>query len=184
MAPAGVDWVALSDQLLSGDAAAFIQFSRLVRGFLIRMRAYDFREEWPDLIQEVLAAVVVALREGRLRERAALVGYVRTVTRNKFMDRLRQHLRRHEDEETPWEELFAEAQRLEPPRKDASEVLELRQALSKLPSPRAMCLVLVYGQGKTYEETAAETGIPLGTVKAHLREGLAELRSSFEVAHR
>jgi hypothetical protein len=35
----------------------------------------------------------------------------------------------------------------------------------------------VYVEGNTYSEAAAATGIPLGSLKRHLREGLATLRT-------
>ena len=55
------NWLELQEQLLSGDRVAFARMNRLISGFLIRLRAYDFREEWDDLRQEVLVSVI-ALR--------------------------------------------------------------------------------------------------------------------------
>ena len=87
------DWPALVARLAAGDRAAFLELNRLVTSVLVRLRAYDFREEWDDLRQEVVLAVVANARAGRLRDPQAFVGYVRIVTRNKFVDRLKQHLR-------------------------------------------------------------------------------------------
>ena len=55
------DWGETLERLLAGDRVAFLKVSRLVARFLARWRAYDFREEWPDLIQEVVLAVVVCV---------------------------------------------------------------------------------------------------------------------------
>ncbi len=68
MSGATVDWNATLERLLAGDRVAFLEFNRLVTGFLAQLRAYDFREEWDDLRQEVLMAVVANARTGRLRD--------------------------------------------------------------------------------------------------------------------
>ena len=57
------------ESLGRGDQAAFLQLSELVRGFLARLGAYDFLDEWPDLIQEVLMATLTALKQGKIRDR-------------------------------------------------------------------------------------------------------------------
>ena len=41
---------------------------------------------------------------------------------------------------------------------------------------RDMAIDGIYAQGRTYEEVAASTGIPLGTMKRRLRDALASLR--------
>src|SRR5438132_1520228 len=61
------DWLAVLGRLLAGDRIAFLEVNRLVTGFLVQLRAYDFREEWDDLRQEVLLSVVANARAGRLR---------------------------------------------------------------------------------------------------------------------
>ncbi|MCH8882455.1 MAG: ABC transporter substrate-binding protein, partial [SAR324 cluster bacterium] len=40
------DWNAILERLLAGDRVAFLEFNRLVTGFLAQLRAYDFREEF------------------------------------------------------------------------------------------------------------------------------------------
>ena len=61
------DWGAILERLLAGDRVAFAKFNRLISGFLTQLRAYDFREEWEDLRQEVLLATIANVRAGRLR---------------------------------------------------------------------------------------------------------------------
>src|SRR5436309_392610 len=103
------DWLAVLGRLLAGDRVAFLEVNRLVTGFLVQLRAYDFRDEWDDLRQEVLLSVVANARAGRLRDPKAFVGYVRIITRNKFIDRLKARLRHHEKEALPWDEETARA---------------------------------------------------------------------------
>jgi RNA polymerase sigma-70 factor (ECF subfamily) len=171
------DWAAVLERLLEGDRLALVELSRLINGFLGRWNAYDFRDEWDDLIQEVVLAVGSALREGRIRERAAVVGYLRSTARFKFVDRLKRHLRCAEDDTLPWEDVVDGA--LEPSTDDESSNdtrRDLHAALTRLPEKKRDVVLAVYVHGKTYDEASESTGIPLGSLKRYLREGLAELR--------
>src|SRR5215510_8312925 len=129
MDPGGEDWSAVLGRLEAGDRTAFLRFQRLVTGFLLELRAFDFEDEWDDLRQEVLAAVIANARAGRLRDPQAFAGYVRIITRNKFFDRLKRRR-----------------------------------------------VTGVYVEGLSYEEMSERAGVPLGTLKRRLREGLAALR--------
>lgn len=171
------DWAVVIDRLLEDDPLACLQISRLVTGFLAGWRAYDFRDEWPDLVQDVLLVVFTAAREGRIRNRETSLGYIRTVARHKFVDELRRHLRRSEDQSLPWGDLI-QADRLEA-RSGGSpeESFDLRLALEKLPEQKRKIVLGVYDEGKTVAKVAQETGTPLGTTKRHLRDSLVELRA-------
>jgi len=169
------DWNAVLDRLLLGDRVAFAKFNRLLSGFLAQLRAYDFRDEWEDLRQEVLLATIANLRAGRLRDSRALVGYVRIITRNKFVDRLKVELRTREREALPWDDETASA--LSPELAEPAGDRELWRAVRELPEEQRRLVEGVYGEGKTYQQMSDETGIPLGTLKRRLREGLAALRA-------
>jgi RNA polymerase sigma-70 factor (ECF subfamily) len=167
------DWPAVVERLCEGDRLAFLELNRLVTGFLAQLRAYDFREEWDDLRQEVVASVVANARAGRLRDPQAFVGYVKVITRNKFVDRLKRQLRHREKETLPWDEETARAVADDP---DAPERRALWQAVSGLPEEHRQIVEGVYREGRTYEEVSAATGVPLGTLKRRLRESVALLR--------
>ena len=165
----------MAERLLAGDETAALKLSRLIVSFLVRGRAYDFRDEWPDLVHEVLLAVIVGLRKGSVRNPDALVGYVAAITRHKLTDRLRA-LGRQGSADLAWPDGVSDAD----PRAPAVEkVVEVRRLLEKLPEKQRIVVAGVYGHGRTYQEVAHETGIPLGTVKRYLREGLATLRREF-----
>jgi RNA polymerase sigma factor (sigma-70 family) len=163
------------DRLVRGEAAAFLEVSRLITGFLVHWRAYDFRDEWDDLIQEVVLAAIEATRGRRLRKPGAIVGYLRTATRYKFVDLLRR--RRGEPlEEEEGQERPADLRWPPAPDRDPGS-FEIVQHVDKLPENQRKSIVSVYVEGNTYSEAAAATGIPLGSLKRHLREGLATLRA-------
>ena len=170
------DWAAVLERLLAGDRLALAQATRLVNGFLVRWNAYDFRDEWEDLVQEVILAAALALREGRLRDPQAAVGFLRSTARFKYLDRLRIQLGLRRGERLPWEEIVASRERPpgEPLAAEARE--DLRRALAKIPDKKREAVIAVYAGGLTYEEAARATGIPLGTLKRYLRDGLAQLR--------
>ena len=166
------DWADVAERLLAGDQAAALKLSRLIASFLVRGRAYDFRDEWPDLVHEVLLAVIAGLQKGSVRSPKSLVGYVAAITRHKLTDRLRA-LGRQEGADLAW---ASDTVPLDPA---VERVVEVRLLLEKLPEKHRTVVAAVYGHGRTYEEVARETGIPLGTVKRYLREGLATLRREF-----
>ena len=170
------DWAEISKRLSTGDPVALLKVSRLIVGFLVQLRAYDFREEWPDLVQEVLLALLAALRQGKVEKPQAMVGYIRSITRNKFVNRLNARLGRREADDLHWAGASREwAQN--PHRIWPQETLAtVRELLGKLPESHRQAVVGVYGEGRTYEQVARETGIPLGSLKRYLREGLATLR--------
>lgn len=50
------------------------------------------------------------------------------------------------------------------------------RCLDELPEQQQLVLRLSIGSGWTHDMIARQTGIPLGTVKTHIRRGLAEIR--------
>lgn len=175
------DWYLIICRLMEGDQLALARIGRLLNGFLARWSAYDLRDEWDDLIQEVVMAAVVAVRDGQLRDRAAVIGWLRTTARFKFVDRLRSHLRcpKHESLPTGTENCDLDA---------ASETFDLdlredlRRALDRLPARARAAVLGVYLHGKTYDEAAQESGVPLGSLKRCLRDGLEALRTDLASA--
>jgi RNA polymerase sigma-70 factor (ECF subfamily) len=173
------DWLAVQERLLQGDRVAFFELNRLITGILVRLRAYDFRDEWDDLRQEVLMSVVANARRGRLRDPQAFVGYVRIITRNKFIDRLKLRLRRGEKTALPWDEETAWSTALAGADAGREDPAEVWSEVRKLPEEQRRVVEGVYREGKTYQEVADATGIPLGTTKRRLRQAIEELRRRF-----
>src|SRR4029077_11180625 len=57
------------------------------------------------------------------------------------------------------------------------EQLDLDHALAQLSREERMCVVLTYNEGMSHGEISTVTGLPLGTVKSHIRRGAQRLRS-------
>jgi RNA polymerase sigma-70 factor (ECF subfamily) len=169
------DWQVVVERLLEHDEQAFLEIARLANGFLARWRAYDFGSEWDDLIQEVVLATSLAVRGGQLRDPGALPGFVRSVTRHKFVDQLRVRFRFGRDAWLAWDERI-DAGALEDERSSPELRSDLEAALGELPQKKRDAICGVYLEGKTYEQVSREAGIPLGTLKRYLRDGLAQLR--------
>ncbi len=62
------------------------------------------------------------------------------------------------------------------------EAARVRRALTRLSEIQREALALAYWKGLTHREVAGELGVPLGTAKARLRDGIIRLRELLEVA--
>ena len=166
------DWDAVMEALRQDDSAAkqlaFRKLNRLISGFLVTLQAWNHRDHWEDLRQTVLMKLVKSYySQGQLRESRAFVAYVRTITRNEFYDFLQAH-RGIKVEEIP--------EREQEESRDVETVLAVRSAFGRLPEEQRRVIQTVYLEGKTYEEAAEATAIPLGSLKRYLRLGLSQLR--------
>ncbi|WP_220032311.1 sigma-70 family RNA polymerase sigma factor [Pseudoroseicyclus aestuarii] len=151
-------------------ARLFAHFAPRVKGFLIRGGATADLAE--DLMQDVMATV---WRKAALYQpgRASVATWIFTIARNRRIDGIRR-ARRPEPEDLPWGP---------EPEAEQAEVLALReetaqlaQALSGLPRVQRDLIEQAYFGELTHSQIAAETGIPLGTIKSRLRLALERLR--------
>ena len=180
MASTQGDWVELHNRLAEGDRLALLEISRLVSNFLRRARAKDFQADWDDVIQEVLITTVSAVREDKIRDPAALGGFVRSVTHNKLNDRLRAHLKAGSGGTLPWDDLHVGGL-VDGPTTTTSEMdIEVRQLLAEMPPPLGEILMRVKGQGRTCEQVSADMEIPLGTIKRKLGDAIKRMRLLYE----
>lgn len=60
--------------------------------------------------------------------------------------------------------------------------LVVAQTLAELPDPRRTILRLAFHEDLTHDQIAQRTGLPLGTVKSHVRRGLLQLRETLHSA--
>jgi RNA polymerase sigma-70 factor (ECF subfamily) len=98
--------------------------------------------------------------------------FVAMIVRRRLIDRLRARGRAPRTEEID-ENIPSEA----PHPERAAEAALAARAISTLRPEQQRVLVLTTREGLTHEEIAEQTGMPLGTVKAHARRALLKLRS-------
>ena len=173
---AAIDWAAVIDRLGAGDPEAYRKLSQLVTGFLSHWRAFDLRDTWDDIVQDVATALLTAGGESRITTRAAAIGFIRSTTRFKFIDRINHS--NHPLRNTICFDDLRDCSRGAESEVEDWKRLDLDNAVSRLPAKQRAAVVTVHVGGYAYEEAAVVTGIPLGSLKRHLRQGLEALRES------
>ena len=164
----------LLEGLLRGDRRALVRLTRVITGLLARQGAFQLRESWADIVQEVLEAVLESARRGRIRDPDALLGYVATIVHRRVLHWRAQNGRRP----TPADPLdLAESVRLHA-LPDLALQVDLSRALQDLPASLRQVLRETYCLGHTYGETAARLGLSQRQVKRLQSRGLALLRRS------
>jgi RNA polymerase sigma-70 factor (ECF subfamily) len=105
--------------------------------------------------------------------RAAVSTWIFTIARNRKIDLLRRYAR-PEPEDLPWGPEDA------PDQADVlalqQETTKLAEAIRMLPEKQRVLIERAYFGDLTHSEIAAETGLPLGTIKSRIRLALERLR--------
>ena len=63
---------------------------------------------------------------------------------------------------------------------EIADRLVVRQAVEELPDPRRTIMFLAFWEQRSHAEIAETVGLPLGTVKSHVRRGLVRLHEQLE----
>jgi RNA polymerase sigma-70 factor, ECF subfamily len=164
------------ERLQNGDEAALREAMGLYGGLVLGMARRILYE--PAMAEEVAQDTFLALwrRPGAFdASRGSLQSFLLGVARNKAIDLVR----KEEARSRAGDQLMAEAetaQTVENPTDRFAERREIRDALSQLSEVQREAIVLAYFGGRTYREVAAELGIPEGTAKTRLRDGLTKLK--------
>lgn len=170
--------MALADRLMSRDESALREIMNLYGGVVLGMARRVLVN--PGLAEEVAQDAFLALwrRPGAYDPiRGSLQSFLLGVTRNKAIDLVRKEesLRRTKDALTS--ELETTSKETSP-HEGLVERHQVRDALQQLTDVQREAVVLAYFGGRTYREVADELGIPEGTAKTRLRDGLSTLRRS------
>ncbi len=169
------DWAALllrvrNDADKGAFALLFRHFAPRIKAFLRKSGANEPLAE--ECAQEVMATI---WHKAHLfdPDRASVATWVFTIARNRRIDALRKS-RRPEPEELPW------GPEPEPDQADAmvlqQESRRLGEALAQLPEKQRSLIERAYFGDLSHSEIAAETGLPLGTIKSRIRLALERLR--------
>jgi RNA polymerase sigma-70 factor (ECF subfamily) len=152
--------------------ALFCHFAPRIKGFLMRSGAPEPLAE--EVAQDVMATV---WHKAHLFDptRASVATWVFTIARNRRIDAVRKQ-RRPEPEDLGWGP---------EPEPDQAEAMELQQeserlaeAVSRLPPKQKELIERAFFGELSHSEIAAETGLPLGTIKSRIRLALERLRQS------
>ncbi len=169
------DWAGLmarvrDHQDRAAFAALFRHFAPRVKSFLMKSGADATLAE--ECAQDVMATL---WHKAHLFDpsRASVATWIFTIARNRRIDALRK-ARRPEPEELDW------GPTAEP---DGADLFESRQettrlgaALAQLPDKQRALIERAYFGDLSHGELAAETGLPLGTIKSRIRLALEKLR--------
>jgi RNA polymerase sigma-70 factor (ECF subfamily) len=107
--------------------------------------------------------------------------YIAVIARRRLIDRQRRRQRRRDTE--PLEAMAETANpACQASPEGAAEAALASRALAQLRPEQRQVLLLATCHGFSHEEIAASTGMPLGTVKAHVRRGLIRVREALSGA--
>lgn len=170
-------------RIASGDQAAFAQLYDLLspRVFALILRVLVNRAQSEEILQEVFlevwqSAARFAPNKGQGR------AWVLTIAHRRAVDRVRASQSSSDRDNRVGLRDLGEA------RDTVAETVESRMegervaaALAALPEPQQEALILAYYGGYSQSEVSAMTGVPLGTIKTRMRDGLTRLRRELGV---
>lgn len=173
----------LSARLVAGDesvlAEVFDRWSALVHSFALR--ALNDVHDAEEVTQQVFVAAWRS-RHTLTPSPSALPAWLLGIARNKIADvralRARDARRVAAVAATP--DPASTDLRKSDPDSDVAERLVLRQAVQELPDPRRTIMFLAFWEELSHAEIATSTGLPLGTVKSHVRRGLIQLHDHLQ----
>ncbi|MGH2691241.1 MAG: sigma-70 family RNA polymerase sigma factor [Actinomycetota bacterium] len=147
------------------------------QAFGVALKVCGNRTLAEDVVQEALLAIW-RRPNSYDPERGTVASYLFGAVHNKAVDAIRheESLRRREQavtdqpDETPSEDVV-EAAWL------AVRRTNVRTAVSRLSGVQRDAIQLAYFEGLTYSEVAEKLGIPLGTAKTRIRDGMIRLRN-------
>ncbi len=155
-------------------AAVFAHFAPRIKSFLMRSGAS------PEMAEECVQDVMATLWRKAAQfdpARASVSTWIFTIARNRRIDLLRKE-RRPEPEDLPW------GPEAEPDQADAvalqQETEKLGAALAELPEKQRTLIEKAYFGELSHSEIAAQTGLPLGTIKSRIRLALDRLRHAMK----
>ncbi|MEU4527988.1 sigma-70 family RNA polymerase sigma factor [Micromonospora ureilytica] len=132
--------------------------------------------------EDVTQATFVAAWLGRDTfdpAKGSLIGWLLGIGRRKVIDRMRASAR-----ETRVVETVRQLPEQAPTDPDPDRVVDrlvIADELARLPDDQRRMLELAFYDDLTHQQIATATGVPLGTVKSHIRRGMASLKRRWEV---
>jgi len=168
-------------QTSRNDEKAFAELYRRTspKLFGICLRMLHTRSEADEVLQEIYTTVWNRAATFDASKANALTWLV-ALSRNKAIDRLRQH--REESSRDPIDPEGAADERATPA-EDAEQSQDhrrLQDCLNQLEEQQRRSVREAFFTGATYNELARRVGVPLGTMKSWIRRSLMQLRTCLE----
>ena len=167
----------LAARLVAGDptslAEVYDRWSALVHTFALR--SLGRAEDAEDITQQVFIAAWGS-RATLTPSSRALPAWLLGIARHKVADRLGERAREVRRLEAAAVGVVEEV----PDGLDLLDRLTIRQFVLELPEPRGTIVRLAFWEDLTHSQIAKRTGLPLGTIKSHVRRGLRQLHERLE----
>jgi RNA polymerase sigma-70 factor, ECF subfamily len=181
-----LDAEASSEDLLvaaaTGDEAAFSLLVDRIRPQALRVARGVVRD--PAIAEEVAQEVLteVWLKADRFDpDRGTVVGWIATLARRRGVDRVRsEQAGRNRDDRVARRNQERDVDVVADEVEVRLEHWQVRRALADLSDRQREAIELAYFGGHTYRDVARVLGIPEGTAKSRLRDGLLRLRESLD----
>ena len=161
-------------------AELFAHFAPLIKGFCLGNLNSSFpADAAEEIVQEVMFKVWQKAPSYESTKAAAST-WIYTVMRNCRIDLMRRNRRTPTGSEgieidDIWDE--ADDDQAYVHLQHASNEALIERSFTQLPPEQRQVLTQVYMQGKTHQQIAGETGLPLGTVKSRVRIGLKKMQT-------
>jgi RNA polymerase sigma-70 factor (ECF subfamily) len=165
-------------QVAGGDEAAFAALYDAVSGrvFGLARRITQNRALAEEVMQEVMVEIWRTAARFDAQRRSG-IGWILMLAHRRAVDRVRRNSTRHAREMRDAAVWSVQAPIDENLMRD-DEWQEVNTALAGLTELQREAIRLAYYEGYTYRAVAEQLGIPEGTAKSRLRDGIRQLRAN------
>jgi RNA polymerase sigma-70 factor (ECF subfamily) len=147
--------------------------------FGVCLRMLRERSEAEEVLQEAYITIWHRAASFDAGKSSAITWLV-TVTRNKAIDRLRQHREEQANDPLRLEEIVDVQPTPGAEAESSQERQRLQRCLDVLETPQRDAVREAFFTGATYNELATRCKVPLGTMKSWIRRSLLQLRACLE----
>ncbi|GLQ45951.1 RNA polymerase sigma factor [Dyella lipolytica] len=172
----------LLTQAGNGDQQAFAQVYQITSSTLFGMclRMLRDRSDAEEVLQEIYTTVWLRAKSFDAK-RASAFTWLAALTRNKAIDRLRQHRESLLEDPVDLDQVIDEQQPTPAGNAQRSQDYQrLQRCLEMLEAKQRHAVREAFFSGATYNELAARCKVPLGTMKSWIRRSLLQLRTCLE----
>lgn len=168
----------LADIREQNEAALSQFYDRTInRVYGLALRITGHAEEAEEVVSDVYLQVWEQADRYK-KQKGSIMTWLLTICRSRAIDRLRKRQQSNPENSTSeYSESIALVADPEYLLSNTQQHSLIHQALKNLSSEQRQLLSLAFFRGMTYQEIANFIGMPLGTVKSHIRRSLIELKA-------